>query len=733
MSWCGEIRYAIVRKRDEWRSGLVKTCTDRADEGYKSCAQKKDEGYNSCAQKKDEGYNSCAQQKDEGYNSCCDWWPCSWACDAWVWISNVVCVAWVWISNVVCVAWVWISNVVCVAWTWIVKWVCRAFAWLVYWILTIVAYLVWLVLWIPCHVFGGPSGPSGPVKHVFVLVLENRAFDHMLGVSTGISSVDPNSATPGLGFRAGVGVDATSGLSTTVDAPSNETNVHASVTFTVTAGAPFVMPVDPPHEFCDVKLALTSEPISGVPSDDTCAYSGVYPGFTMAGFIDNYANQAQVEKNDSDAATSAKGAAALADLGAVMKCFTPDQVPVLSTLARDFALCDQWFSALPGPTWPNRFFFHAATSGGLDHSPSTASVVLSQVDGYQFENGTIYDALDSEELDWHIYHGDMFPVVGALAGMDLGTMATHFSDMDDFAADVMDPGFSPAYVFIEPNYGHVLTHGGDFQCGNSQHPVDDVTRGEKLVKLVYESIRQSPHWNSSVLVVAYDEHGGFYDHVEPPPAVPPGDVTDPDNNIHGFGFDTQGVRVPAVVVSPLIPSIQMRGVDDQNCNLIDHTKYDHTSLLATVERFFGLPHLTDRDAQAAEFGHLLSLSTPRTDAPWTLPDSADSGFVCDDDPPSSGRSSSQQSLHGDIAQADPLRPISETMRGFVQLAAIHDLRLNPNDRTTILDRLRSVETVGQARVYMDDVATRLRARLITLRAQELASPKRTPTKRPRPD
>jgi phospholipase C len=158
----------------------------------------------------------------------------------------------------------------------------------------------------------------------------------------------------------------------------------------------------------------------------------------------------------------------------------------------------------------------------------------------------------------------------------------------------------------------------DFTCGNSQHPLDDVTRGERLIKQVYETIRNSPLWQESVLVITYDEHGGFFDHVEPPAAVAPGDpISDEDNNHHDFKFDRLGVRVPSVIVSPLIP----RGT-------IDHTTYDHTSVLATVERLFGLRPLTERDSAANDFLHLFSLSSPRLDTPATLPEPAESGFRC---------------------------------------------------------------------------------------------------------
>jgi len=85
-----------------------------------------------------------------------------------------------------------------------------------------------------------------------------------------------------------------------------------------------------------------------------------------------------------------------------MKCFTPAQLPVLTTLAKEFALCDHWFSSMPGPTWPNRFFVHAASAGGLDHSPNLLEEIGMP---YRFDNGTIFDLLDAEKLDWTVYIG----------------------------------------------------------------------------------------------------------------------------------------------------------------------------------------------------------------------------------------------------------------------------------------------------------------------------------------
>jgi phospholipase C len=514
------------------------------------------------------------------------------------------------------------------------------------------------------------SGPAGKIKHVFVLVLENRSFDHMLGVSTGMVGRDGQ-------IVLGVGTDARTGGPTTVDGPTDQTNVHNGATYPVRPGAPYVFPVDPPHEFADVQLQLTSTGIVDL--------SGTYPPLTLGGYVDSYGGEAVAEQN----------AEAMADPGAVMSCFTAEQVPVLSALAREFAVCDRWFSSMPGPTWPNRFFLHAATSGGLDRSPTAVETVRSQFGGYQFENGSIYEALDRAGLDWRIYHDDPLPQVSALSVMDLDTMRRHYRRVDDLHEDLQDRDFAAAYVFIEPNYGLLERPLGDFRCGNSQHPSDDVTRGEALVKRVYEAIRQSPHWESSLLVITYDEHGGFYDHVPPPMAVPPGDVTDPGNNGNGFAFDVLGTRVPTVIVSPWIPDVRPDPYDGRTCNVVDHTEYDHASLLSTVERLYGLPALTARDAAANDVLHLLSAQQPR-DSPHTLPPPADSGFVCE----------------GSGTAQDPpvdLRPVGPALRGFVQLAAIQEARLEPQARTRIADRARAVTTRRDACEYLVEVAAKLRA------------------------
>jgi hypothetical protein len=232
--------------------------------------------------------------------------------------------------------------------------------------------------------------------------------------------------------------------------------------------------------------------------------------------------------------------------------------------------------------------------------------------------------------------------------------------------------------------------------------LDDVTRGERLIKTVYETIRNCPHWNESLLLIVYDEQGGFFDHVAPPQAVAPGDgISDMNNNHHSFDFAQLGVRVPSVVVSPLIPD-----------NLVDHTIYDHSSLLATVEKLFNFSPLTDRDAQANTFSHLLSLNTPRTDTPATLPEPANSGFVCVDDDARKAPGAPQIRAKAGLPDAAALNrsvdSLSGSERGFLHVAFLRDYhRANLLRKRVVLRRFRNIRTAGQARDYIDSVRKRV--------------------------
>ena len=696
----------------DWAQSARASCTQWADHGSEQCQAWADEGSNQCQSWADEGSNQCQSWADEGSNQCCDWAPCSWFCDAYYWVANWVCQAWYWVSNWVCQAWYWVANWVCQAWYWVADWVCVAFTWIIQLVCVVWSWVAdWVcVAWDNTRcalkwLFGGRTTPSGPIKHVFVLMLENRAFDHMLGLA-GIQGTDAQTGEP-------TGVDDLTQGGPYENPNPNATPVDSEVA--VQAGADFTLAkiaTDPGHEFNNALLQLC-----GYTRDDngnvvlpSYPPDGAYPPINNRGFIGSYFGLMPVSGNKPDTH----------DPERIMKCFTPDQVPVITTLARDFAVCDRWFSSIPGPTWPNRFFIHAASSGGLDDSPSNLQTVTSTfLNGYRFENGTIYDRLEDACFDWTVFMGDEFPQVFAISGMTDRRLEGHFVDMDDFADTVNDPDFSTPYIFIEPNYGNVLpTTPEDFTCGNSQHPLDDVTRGERLIKTVYETIRNSPHWNESLLLVVYDEQGGFYDHVNPPPTVAPGDViSDLSNNHHSFSFTQLGVRVPGIVASPLIAA-----------NQIDHQTYDHSSLLATVEQLYQFKPLTNRDAQANNLVHLLSLSTPRTDAPATLPEPPDSGFRCDDDPtppgaPAGGSGASASAARtADQMAARPIEQMSGSERGFLQIAFLRDYRRSSLLRKPrVLRRFLGLRTAGQAREYVESVRTRfpLKRRLKAARARPM--------------
>jgi phospholipase C len=485
---------------------------------------------------------------------------------------------------------------------------------------------------------------SNSLEHLFVLMLENRGFDHMLGFS---------------GIR---GEDAENGGSTQINGLSgSEDNSFNGSAYRVMRGADIVAPSDPGHEFNNV-LEQTCGP--------GAAYQAgrAYPTINNTGFVASYV-----------------ASCGSADPGGVMRCFVPEQLPVLVALAQEFAVCDNWHASMPGPTWPNRMFVHAASSGGLDHSPSTEEIVAWEtIGGFQFKAGSIFDALKKKGVPFRLYAGDDFPMVAALKGISLFD-ARHYSNL---ASDLGQPSYPYSYVFIEPSYD-VLN---DYKNSTSQHPLTDITLGEGLIKETYEAIRNSRYWNNSVLIVTWDEHGGFYDHAIPPGAVAPGDTMPQDkHNQSGFTFEQYGPRVPAVIVSPLVPK-----------NLIDHRLYDHASIAATLEARFGVTPLTERDAKANGVAALLSLSAPRTDTPASLPS------------PASVRAKSavMKANVPDLSATVAARPDDTVDQGtlpvIVHSALRQDLEMSPKQKAAILERVRSIKTREQARQYLAEVQTKVR-------------------------
>jgi phospholipase C len=354
-------------------------------------------------------------------------------------------------------------------------------------------------------------------------------------------------------------------------------------------------------------------------------------------------------------------------------------------LAQEFVICDNWHASMPGPTWPNRMFVHAGSSGGLDHSPTNQEIVgWETAGGFQFSAGSIFDALKKQGVSHRLYAGDDFPMVAALKGISLFDIH-HYGE---FTGDLSQSTFPYGYVFIEPSYD-VLN---EYRNSTSQHPLTDVTLGEALIKETYEAIRGSVLWDTSVLIITWDEHGGFYDHGTPPQAVAPGDSQPKGKyNQYGFTFEQYGPRVPAIVISPLIPK-----------NTIDHRLYDHASVPAMLRAVFGTGPLTARDGHANSPDQLLSLQTARRDTPTALPS-----------PAAAAAQPVMTMAVRDLSTVVASRPDETVNQGtlpvIISSALRQDLEMSPSHRTQILKRVESIKTREQARQYLAEVQTKLRA------------------------
>jgi phospholipase C len=209
---------------------------------------------------------------------------------------------------------------------------------------------------------------------------------------------------------------------------------------------------------------------------------------------------------------------------------------------------------------------------------------------------SIFGLLTSENISWGIYGYIDTPLTRLTFSDTTNADESHFGLFTDFQ-NAAAGGKLPSFSFVEPSWS---------ADGNSQHPNYNVALGEQLIHDVYYALRNGPKWNETLLIITYDEHGGCYDHVPPPLGA-----VVPDNSAGEFGFNFKrfGLRVPTVLVSPLIEAETVFRVADSA------TPLDHTSILKTVEKRWNLPNLTARDAAAMDVGAVLTLAQARTDDP----------------------------------------------------------------------------------------------------------------------
>jgi phospholipase C len=377
-----------------------------------------------------------------------------------------------------------------------------------------------------------PNGLAGDhIDHVVVLVLENHSFDQMLGC---MKAVYPQLE----------GIDPQNLRSNADD-----------------KGKPFQqrptterqMLLDPHHEVQHVAAQL-AHGNSGFVSDFTKCYPD--KGDEASGFIMGY--------------------------------YPKDFLPALHALAQDFTICDHWFASLPGPTWPNRFFALTGTSKGRVNMPDDGTHKADLPGYFQQDQDTIFDRLTEKGVHWKVYFHDI-PQSWVLTQQRTPHNAARYFYIREFFADARGAAEEfPSFCFIEPDFMGINE--------NDDHPPHDIMKAEKLIADVFNALRANDElWRSTLLVVFYDEHGGFYDHVTPPAAVPP------DDHCDEYSFNQLGVRVPALLISPWVEKA------------VVSTQFDHTSLLRYLTDKWQLRPLPSRRMAAANsIRSAISRAQPRT-------------------------------------------------------------------------------------------------------------------------
>ncbi|MCG3464223.1 hypothetical protein L7G72_21000 [Xenorhabdus bovienii] len=427
---------------------------------------------------------------------------------------------------------------------------------------------------LPNGVQGMPEGPGTipwmrrHIKKIVYLMLENRSFDHVFGDLYSQGKVER---------FVGSDMPFEDANNTRWNADKSDLRYYQ----TKFSGQNVDYPTgDPDHSYSGVIQQLF---------DREKYATGRVPN--MEGFVKSYAPRGKKHE--------------------VMGYYDANQVEPLTTLARQFAVSDTWFSSMPGPTDPNRAFALTGSSFGRVDNFETGEVYAQWPDAPR--RPSVWDALWTHGIkDWKLYYHALW---GSYHYTNQLFLKGHIQEVDknssSYQADISEfmssatAGTLPAFSFIEPAW---------FQnsCGvlpNSCHPPTDMKPGLKLVADIYNALRKGSDYYQTLLVITFDEHGGIYDHVSSPFANNAYRHDSDDN----FGFDLLGVRVPTILVSPWIERSTVFRSTQAGC------QYDATSFIATLLQWQGIPAsnwwLGDRIRAAATFESVFQSGHIRRDTP----------------------------------------------------------------------------------------------------------------------
>lgn len=438
--------------------------------------------------------------------------------------------------------------------------------------------------------------------HVVVLMFENRSFDNVLGWLYTPDTLPDGQAFDGLamGSYSNRAPDGTTipahAYSGATDTIMSHPNPDPGEQFPHVNTQLFGV-VDPPSN-ADLRAGPPRHPFNAPPAGTVADNSGFVRDYDV-----NYRHLRGSAPTD-------------AELRVAMGGFTPDMLPVMSTLARSFAVYDSWFCAVPSQTFCNRSFFHASTSHGFVTNESGG--------GYaKWLNApaapTVFNRLEDAGLSWRVYYDEaqIVSFTGFLHAPALERYwKSNFRTMEQFYTDAAN-GTLPDYAFIEPRmtFNHNDMHPPIGRLREDEVDGDeifngalsDVRAGEALLHDVYTAIRNSAstsgsNANNTLFLATFDEHGGTYDHVSPPRTTPP---TDAGPGEMGFGFDRLGCRVPAIAVSAYT-----------RAGTVINDEMHHAAVISTLNRLHGLKPLTARDAGANSLFNVVNLQAPRPASDW---------------------------------------------------------------------------------------------------------------------